>query len=731
MTGLTRPLRGVRAAFIASDPGLVRFRAASTTIVAIVATLVVLGGLVTIAGQPVTVAIPGVVLAMIASIAVRETEPVPQAIAIALLAPASFVSVGLAATVSGTMVLADAVFVAVAVSAVFLRRLGSRGMATGMVAFISYFLTLFIGLSVEQLPAVAVALVVAALVCVVVGAVLRPRKPDRELRRMLAALGLRAGDVVELLGQGVRGGELTPRLVHRLRSRVDRAQETARAVEEHLDTADASLLELIGNVELGVRVFDFQLVVEDLGVSVRRVLEEDDNLEPAVREDVAAALAAVQSFLENPARRSIVDALATDAAEVSRRGGVPDAVARLHRALAGTVDAWRRVVYPHPDDADATVGERPAEADEDEDEDEGRSSSSSLGDTARQAIQVGLASVLAIVVGIQLSPTRWFWAVITAFVVYIGTSTRGEILTKGWQRVLGTMAGVVAGVLVAAMVGGNTVAAVILILVCLFLAVYLMSVSSAIMVFFITTMLALLYGLLGRFSVDLLVVRLEETVAGALIGVLVSYVVFPASTRQAVREGVRDFLEELGDLLAQSADDLTNADPPGDAAGGNARALRDSFGRLKTTAKPLTDGLAGASARSGPRLTMHVLAACEHHGRMMSRLADETVAVAADPQAHRALDRAARAVRANVEAFAAGVGARMSEVTVYPAVPLVDDLEQVAARIPEDAGRFLAVARHLRAIDHAICARACELGARLTPVGDEQEVGGGAPDATR
>jgi uncharacterized membrane protein YccC len=42
--------------------------------------------------------------------------------------------------------------------------------------------------------------------------------------------------------------------------------------------------------------------------------------------------------------------------------------------------------------------------------------------TTRQAVQVGIAASLAIVVGELVSPARWYWAVLTAFLVFAGTS---------------------------------------------------------------------------------------------------------------------------------------------------------------------------------------------------------------------------------------------------------------------------------------------------------------------
>src|SRR5262249_48463067 len=139
--------------------------------------------------------------------------------------------------------------------------------------------------------------------------------------------------------------------------------------------------------------------------------------------------------------------------------------------------------------------------------------------TTRQAIQVAVAASLAIVTGELVSPARWYWAAIAAFVVFAGTNSWGETLTKGWQRLLGTVLGVPSGILVATLASGNKVASLAMIFVCLFCAFYFMKVTYSLMTFWITTMLALLYGLLGQFSLNVLLLRIEETAIGAVIGV--------------------------------------------------------------------------------------------------------------------------------------------------------------------------------------------------------------------
>ncbi len=104
---------------------------------------------------------------------------------------------------------------------------------------------------------------------------------------------------------------------------------------------------------------------------------------------------------------------------------------------------------------------------------------------------------------------------IAAFVVFAGTNSWGETLTKGWQRLLGTVLGVPCGVLVATVVAGDKVFSVVMIFACLFFAVYFMQVTYSLMTFWITTMLALLYGLLGKFTFGVLMLRIEETAIGA------------------------------------------------------------------------------------------------------------------------------------------------------------------------------------------------------------------------
>ena len=120
--------------------------------------------------------------------------------------------------------------------------------------------------------------------------------------------------------------------------------------------------------------------------------------------------------------------------------------------------------------------------------------------STRQALQAGVAVGLSIVVGELVSPARWYWAAVAAFVLFAGTHSRGDILSRGWERTLGTVGGVAAGMGLAALVGARPALAVAALAACLFLALYLVRVSQGLMAFWITAVLALMYGLIGQFS---------------------------------------------------------------------------------------------------------------------------------------------------------------------------------------------------------------------------------------
>src|SRR5699024_2345319 len=177
-------------------------------------------------------------------------------------------------------------------------------------------------------------------------------------------------------------------------------------------------------------------------------------------------------------------------------------------------------------------------------------------------------------------------AVITAFVVFISTRSRGELLVRAWQRTAGTLFGVVCGILVASQITGSVPAELAVILMCLFLGFYFAGFSYAVMTFFITTLLGALYGMLGKFNAGVLELRLAETAIGAAAGILAALLILPTRTRDRVRNNTGDLLLSLRTFLRQTG---TTIDAEGGVTGlrESVRDIDDKLQRVVAAARPL------------------------------------------------------------------------------------------------------------------------------------------------
>jgi uncharacterized membrane protein YccC len=325
--------------------------------------------------------------------------------------------------------------------------------------------------------------------------------------------------------------------------------------------------------------------------------------------------------------------------------------------------------------------------------------------TTRQALQAGVAVALSIVVGELVSPARWYWAAVAAFVVFAGTNSRGDLLTRGWQRVLGTVGGVAAGMALAVVVGDRPVLAVAALVGCLFLALYLVRVSQALMAFWITAVLALMYGLIGQFSLETLVLRIEETAVGAAMGALAAFVVLPRRTRDAYVEAHDDLVDATHAVLGAAADRMLGREPPSPPVE-LARDMDDALGTLRTRTAPLTGRWRRAS--DGYRDTLHVLSGVDHYVRALARFADDVRAPGWAATLQPAVDR----VRANLDTLrrtpAPDGPADADRRRPCSAEDLIDAAEAWAARRAEPLERreLLEVARLLRRVDQSVLALA-------------------------
>lgn len=115
----------------------------------------------------------------------------------------------------------------------------------------------------------------------------------------------------------------------------------------------------------------------------------------------------------------------------------------------------------------------------------------------RSALRATCASVIATCVGYPLSPAHWYWAIISVFVISLGTASAGDTVQKGMLRILGTAGGALAGLCVAAFVPAHPALVTVGMVICLFGWSYFVLYNYAVGIFFLTLLIGLIYGVLG------------------------------------------------------------------------------------------------------------------------------------------------------------------------------------------------------------------------------------------
>ncbi|CAM5285410.1 FUSC family protein OS=Streptomyces tendae OX=1932 GN=GUR47_36140 PE=4 SV=1 [Streptomyces tendae] len=722
----------------ASDPGLLRLTAGLRTVGAIALTL----GVLAVFGVDVKHLVAGAMAAMVATFAIREKEPVPQAVTLALGLPVALASVSLSPLLTSRVVLGDAFFVVLIFCAVFVRRFGDRGTALGLIGFQVYFVSLFVGAKVSGLPGLWAAIGVAFASSAVVRFGVVPATPARILGLLRQAFRARLAQLIatqlDLLDAGP---DDIDRTLERLRDGTARLHETALMIQSRLEegTPDPSTARLVQR-----RIADAEIAAERLGLLLltARSAERADTLTlhlpgapaPAVGRSPAPGEATETLRRDLTALRTLVlrppaEARGTALAHLRNRllgyrdeENLPEATAAVQDVFRGIGETARAVMglrialdgpQDESDDSPATARSREELDAEDAAIDAGEEAAEEeqtglRRPTTRAAVQVAVGSSLAIVGGEFLSSQRWYWAVLTCWIVFINTASTGEILVKGYRRLLGTVLGVVAGIVLAGLVGNHTWTAFGLVLVLIFAMFYTAPLSYTLMSFFVTAMLGLLYTLLHTYSMSVLVLRVEETALGAACGIVAAALVLPIRTDRRTNELLGTVLERLTDVTEGAVDQLSGG-PEADLLD-TARELDQALGDLRAATQPLTHPITPLRARRDTaQYVVALLETCAYHARSLAATAEllpTHPSIAADPRLRGAVRRTVR----NIEAIAAHVADEDAGAQVETGPSIASLLEPDAAGVPRYGRITGRVLRHLERLDEAVVGLARPLG---------------------
>ncbi|MGN6128707.1 MAG: FUSC family protein, partial [Nocardioidaceae bacterium] len=473
-----------RDRILASDPGLGRLRLAGSAAIAMGTTLGVeylLATLTHAGAQGTLVAmLLGAVVAMMGSNALVGPE-VWSKVKTAFGFPFA-VGIGLAigSLVGGNIDLMLAVFVAVMFVAVFVRRFGIPFFFYGFMAWMGYFFSSFLHTSPGMVPHLLVSVVVSALWVLLLSVTVLRTNRRRVLRSTLLAFRGRARAVVRdshALLEACGGDEKRlARARRRLGARQAGLVEAALMAEAWSDDR-RSLPPGWTAPSLRRRLLDVQQTVDRLGWAATSLAGGNPSLVAAAAEvmdhlaherdeaarDAAERLGRMSEVAEErevedgrvAARHLAVAALTL--VELRDRADEPPEVADLE----GDFEATTPLMMGYLPGSPAVAREVPPRAFR-------WNPLRHVDMPTRQAFQVALSGTLAIVLGRMVSPNRYYWAVIAAFVMFTGTGTRAETFLKGFNRVLGTMVGLVAAIFVAHLTQGHSMWVLATILLCVF-----------------------------------------------------------------------------------------------------------------------------------------------------------------------------------------------------------------------------------------------------------------------
>lgn len=739
----------LRDRIAASDPGLLRLTSGLRTVGAIALALAVLAPF----GPGITRLVAGAMTSMVATFAIREKQRRAQAVTLALGLPVALVSVSLGALLSRRPVVGDVFFVVLIFSAVYGRRFGERGTTLGLIGFQTYFISLFVGASPEGLPGMWAVVAVAFACSALVRFVLVPVTPAALLSRLREAFRARLAQLVSahlaLLEADPDDPDAVGKALEEVREGTARLHETALMIQSRLEegTPDEGTARLVQR-----RIADAEIAAERLGLVLlsARSAERADTLTLHLPGAPAPEMGRLPGPEESTAlvRRDLIALRAL----VLRSGG--EAAENVLRQVRNRLLAYREeenlpAASPAVQDVFRAIGEtaravlglRIALEGAPEEEDESPETTRSREEldaedaaidaeqagqeeepkglrrpTTRAAVQVAVGSTLAILGGELISADRWYWAVLTCWIVFLNTASTGEILVKGYRRLLGTVFGVVAGIVLAGLVGQHTVAAFALVLLLIFAMFYSAPLSYTLTSFFVTAMLGLLYTLLHTYSWEVLVLRVEETALGAACGVVAAAFVLPVKTDRRTNELLGTVLERLAEVTEAAVGQLSGG--PADDLLDKARELDQALGDLRGAVQPLTHPVTPLRARrSTAQYVVALLETCAYHARSLAATAELLPAhpsIAADPRLGGA---AARTVR-NIRTIAARVEDeqtdRRPDRQVETGASIASLLSAPSGDSAARYGRITTrVLRHLERLDEAVVGLARPLGVRV------------------
>ncbi|RYZ66994.1 MAG: hypothetical protein EOP05_18350, partial [Proteobacteria bacterium] len=386
----------------------------------------------------------GVMMAQMGSIAITDPKPADQKkTAIALPFVASIAHT-IGVLVGPWHYVSIALLFVITFLAIYARKLGPRGAGLGLIAYFAYFASIFFKVPIESLAFVVTGIFISGAFAYVIRFYLIPERGMSTIEWSLSAYRAAIRRFIRAVERET-AKELTGDVDReKVRGRMKQVNELALISEDSIFSA-GELVPNSGSLvrSLQGRVFDMELSARKIFESVGVIAASD--LRPSLQR-----LAERMNELRFTQKTLVVE----EEAAVQKTGSRASDLSAKEVGIGG--------LHFH----------------------------------TRQAIQATLATAIATMIGTWVSHDRWYWASLSAYVVFAG-ATRGENLRRAGHRLLGTVLGVIAGMLLASALAGHRDLEIAAVFITLFAGIHSVRAAYSWITFWFTALVALFYSLVG------------------------------------------------------------------------------------------------------------------------------------------------------------------------------------------------------------------------------------------
>ena len=615
------------ARLAAADPGRTRLHQAARITISVFSSVMFMLWVTSLLNISFTPAILAGVVSLLSLLLVNDDTDKKKKITALLLVISSMIWLTVRTYLSSIPFMTDGLFLLVIFFAYYLQHYGFRYFGIFMIAFLSIYFSTLLNLQPTDLPGFIIGIFVGGGFSYLYHFIFFTNKPKRQLSRSMNSFHIQTNLTLDLVLDAI--ADPTPNRYRALllKRDVKKLNEYAQVISGQLTTTDpGEVWPGIDTEQLRMYVFDAEMLIETLYPAVKRMKE----LHALEHNEVRKLLyKLVESVRDAEVLRShdIVGNLKQTENVIEE---LKHQLIELRVSNHQNKDwLWliRRIesIANHLVDSSVELGERRIanieEKERLEDAEEIKKENVSTEEKSKQpraatikALQAIVAGTAAIILGYFLSPAHQYWVLLSAFVVLLGTDTVGMTLQKAFQRSLGTIFGAVAGFGLAHILAGQVILELIALFCCIFMAFYLLSISYAMMMFWMTMLIAIMYDfLLGGITEQILMARVFDTLAGAIIGFLAAAIIYPKSTREKVANTADDFLTKLSSYVADYLDSFTEGNKHYDFTN-QAFRIDEQMRKITEDARPLRNRPA-ILARSGIERWLTVLTAINYFAK--------------------------------------------------------------------------------------------------------------------